>query len=150
MDRKSDAASIGHDLYVSDYHHCDARSAEYDRVIHIWRHSQGHERCQQTLQPRANGLSIVWTELESFSRMSVLVVPHLRDFVEPPGRILLHCQAGMGRAPCLAMLCKVIRGCDPWTAIADIQRANWQTRGIPFGMWGRAIDEAVAFWETTK
>lgn len=145
--RKSQAADVGHDLFVSDYHHCNARGSDYDRVIHIWRESQGAHGCRQVLSGKPTGLAINWTEPQSFSKMSATVIPQLANFLRPSGKVLIHCQAGHGRAPCLALLAKILRGCDPYTALADIVRANRLQRGLSMGMWGQAIDEAVDFWE---
>jgi glycosyltransferase involved in cell wall biosynthesis len=143
-------ASLGRDVFVSNVGHCGALGHGYDLRIHLYRNSQtDNERCPAVAAGDDHGLVIHYSEGEGLGRMSVPLADVVA-FARRPGRLLVHCQYGMYRAPMLGMVALVARGATPAEAIAACLEAQWRDRGVAFFMADQPMSDLLRWWEANR
>jgi hypothetical protein len=114
-------ASVGHDIYVGNYQACDESLDSFPLSIHIQRNRDADRRCKRFLTGTGPGLVVSWREEEPLDKLSVSL-DEIRAYAKQPGELIVHCHGGVCRSTQLALVCKIARGCDPYTAIGDIHR----------------------------
>ncbi len=147
----------GDDVWLGDFQACDAHLTEFDLAIHIWRPTNEREGrlCQVTRDSRTgkntSQLVLLYREGEPLSKASISI-DEIAAYARRPGKLLAHCAAGAYRGPTLAILAKVARGCDPFTATADVARAlHTVGEGNLFGNHGvKAIYDFAVKQKETK
>jgi hypothetical protein len=117
-------AHVGVGITVSNYEVCDQDADHFPRIIHI------HHPKQPGVCRRAgrDGLTVEWLE---GTDLSDLVLADVAAYASAPGHILVHCAAGLGRSPVLAVLCLGARGIKPPHALEMIARSMWDQYAIP-------------------
>lgn len=129
MDARRIFTDVGHNIFVSHRDACDYWQ-DKERVIHIWRDDMpGGNSCNAINSGNAAGLVINYKDGESLLKADVSI-EKIADFFKGADPLLVHCTVGQTRSPTIAIIGKVVRGASPYTAIADIVRATWETRRI--------------------
>ena len=128
MDFRQLHVDVGHNIFLS---HRDACSSWVrGKTIHIWRDDMPNSNsCVAVQTGRANGLVINYKDGESLLNADVSI-EKIADFFRGNDPILVHCTVGQTRSPTIAIIGKIVRGCSPYVAIADIVQATWEKRGI--------------------
>jgi hypothetical protein len=120
-------ADCGDGVWIGDREGCDARPKGFGGVMHIWRGDpEGFGVCRHALgdgagQP-ADELMVVWREDQGIGALAPAFAEIL-GYARRPGRLLIHCAAGVSRSPALVLAAKLARGCDPDRAVAEIREA---------------------------
>ena len=110
---------------------CDREMTRFDRVVHIWRGDRaGWGVCRHVLKEvdGPDSLMLRWLEEGPIESMSPPLADVL-EFASRPGRLLVHCAAGVTRSTAVAVACKIARECPPEKAEADVRAAMIRDRG---------------------
>ena len=89
----------------------------------------GGNSCDAISSGNAEGLIINYKDGESLLNADVSI-ERIADFFKGTDPLLVHCTVGQTRSPTIAIIGKVVRGENPYTAIANITKATWETRRI--------------------
>jgi hypothetical protein len=124
MRNSKQIALVGAGVSLGNYEACDLYAKHFPLVVHIWHPRQaGH--CQSVGK---TGLTVEWLEGE------LLTLPELdriARYAGQPGNLLVHCAAGLGRSPTLAVLCLAARQVHPPVALQLIAAAMWDQYAHP-------------------
>ncbi len=123
-------ASIGADIWIGSADMCPERYTAFEHKIHI--HSPG--QVSPCTHAAPSDLSLQFVEkiplgserIQAIHRVAVL-----------PGRLFIHCGAGMCRSPTAAIVALVARGYTPGQAMGAIADA----------MWRQYADRITPWWE---
>lgn len=129
-------ASVGHGVWVGNHNACDIFRKQFSneprlspKVIHVWHPTQpGH--CSNMVghpsMESSDNLVIAYREGDLFTEkqlQSVYDFAFVSSQICPP--LLVHCAAGMGRSPTLALVCKVARECNIFQAMGEVAKGMW-------------------------
>lgn len=122
---------IGHNIAISHRDYCPHWPG---RTIHIWRSDMPENSCefvslQQFVLYPDRHLTVHYKDGESLLAMNVSI-DEIAQFSRGEKPLLIHCTVGQTRSPTLALIAKVVRGVSVYQAMADIMRANWETRAV--------------------
>ncbi|OWY60942.1 hypothetical protein B7486_66470, partial [cyanobacterium TDX16] len=140
--------SVGHDIWVGDYLACTAaRREQFDRAIHVW-HPTNPYRCRH-LRDGPDDQTIIYLDGQPLSEAS-RPIEDVARFAAAPGRLLVHCQAGLCRSPTYAVLALAARGADPFDALGVIARAIWTgyETTVRHAVWPKIEMKVPHFFET--
>lgn len=127
MDSRLIFVDVGHNIFISHRDACDHWHLK-EHIIHIWRDDMpGGNSCNAINSGSARGLVINYKDGETLLNADVSM-EIIADFFRGNYPTLVHCTVGQTRSPTVAIVGKIVRGADPYTAIADIIKATWETR----------------------
>lgn len=115
-------ADCGCGLFLGNLLACDHHHVQ--RVCHVG-HRDQPPLCQHCLR---HGFDVEWLERDVLTESAIDTVARAAAGTDP---LLLHCSAGLGRSATLMIVAMVVRGADPWQAMATIARAMWEQYAIP-------------------
>lgn len=139
MDR---IAQVGKDIWISAQAICDRDGEQFDRRLHI--HSVGQvPPCRNVV---AGDLQIVMTEKVC---LGPELIRQIWDFAAKPGRLLIHCGAGMCRSPTAAVVALMARGSTIGQAMGQITDGTClQYEFEPISPWWEHAVIQQIFWVT--
>jgi protein-tyrosine phosphatase len=70
----------------------------------------------------------------------------LAEWFKQPGDVLIHCAAGQTRSVNTAILAKVARGCDPFTATKEVLEAVWTGYKVLGNPCHAPLKDVVDWW----
>lgn len=119
---------LGHHVWIGDFEACDQRSAEFPRVIHIWSRENFAEKraCTLCVAGATDGLVLEMTEGDP---LSAHVLDGIAEYARPIQPLFVHCAGGVCRSATVALVCKIARGCEPFTAIHEMYKTLWTNLG---------------------
>lgn len=148
-------AVLGNNVFVGGYEQCPSDKLTNPLIVHLWNeYQEGRGVCSHV---RENGcpdcpdhLVINYADGRPLTDASV-TLDRFAEFVRDPSRpLFVHCAAGLTRSPTWAVLAKVVRGCDYWTAISEvISRIRLQYSGpsnVPI-LFGEPLRDIFEWWQ---
>ena len=125
-------ASLGNDVFVGNFESCDP--AAYDLIIHVWRRSNvPNHTCKVVSGKIDHGLKVYWQEGARLSELNPSF-DEIVAYMKKPGKLLLHCVAGICRSTQLAVAALVVRGVEPVEAVRRVYDGCWNQyvlQGVP-------------------
>lgn len=118
-------AAVGNNVWVGNFQACNEHASEFPLSIHIWYGPAGDMSgvCDCILFHR-DVFDVTYSDNEPM-RSASQQMESIVEYARQPGKLLVHCAAGICRAPTVAVLCKVARGCTPWQAMHDVAAGMW-------------------------
>lgn len=115
-------------LYLGNYDACNNVVLPPDcNILHVWHRTQ-----PGLCEKKDTGIWVEYKEHDLLSESQItLVVNMARAQCETKTPLFIHCAAGLGRSPTLAVLALVACGMKPWDAMAIIAEAMWKQYAIP-------------------
>ena len=118
----------GLDLFIGNYDACNRGEFPADcNQLHIWHDAQPGICYKQATQP-INSICMEYKEHDLLTNEQIEQVCTLARSGKP---LFIHCAAGLGRSPTIAVLALTACGIEPWLAMSLIAEGMWKQYTIP-------------------
>ena len=131
-------AEVGNNVWVGNHHACDIFREKFvhqdirlsPKIIHIWHPTQPGHCGNMTGSPSLQSSHSLVIAYKEGDELRSEVLQRIYDFaysespIHPP--LLIHCAAGIGRSPTLALVCKVARQRNIFDAMGDVAQGMWK------------------------
>lgn len=122
----ANVAYVGHEIWIGNVEACDQDHVSHELSIHIRHHKKAVPLpCRRSTNSSSEGLFLCYDDGDPLTAASV-PLESIAAYARRVGRLFVHCGWGLCRSPTIALLCKVARGADPFSAMADIGRGLWE------------------------
>lgn len=125
---------VGLDVWTGSKHECGVPS--FSRTVHIWRDDQvGPGTCEMWPMREMTSEDHLWIEYKDGDAIPVAAIDAVKEFAREPGKLLVHCAAGMGRSATLAIVALASRLRLPgnpwpiWDALKNICERYYEIHG---------------------
>lgn len=139
------------DIWIGNHEACKSYDEYFDRVIHIHHQSQRGECPSVGITTLANDRDLV-LDYKEHDPLSPEILDAIYRHAFKPGRLLIHCAAGLGRSPTLALVCLWARGEDRYQAMSHIAERMWAGYQQPhLPCWdGKRLNEIWKFLDNAE
>lgn len=148
--RKDDVVvDVWCNLHIGTRGVCERSRSQYAKVLHIWRADYTQNSCSVALIESAAGYHDpkrdLILEYRDGDPLPLSKINLIAEFLRGDALTLIHCAAGQTRAPTVALIGKIVRGCDPFVALGDITKAVWQARLLTVNIVHKPLSDVLAW-----
>jgi len=125
--RDTQIALVGRGVSVGNFDACDRHAANFEKVLHVY-HADQHGHCRSCDKRRPGDMYLEYLE---GTPISVEVLDAIWDFAAGKEDMLIHCAAGLGRGPTLALVALAARGLPLYQGMGWVAQAMWDQYALP-------------------